>query len=163
MPKPGGRVSVERAVLALVDRYGLEPEMGDQLGSLVAVLVADPLAPTTVTDPARAVDDHLADSLVALELPEVRSATAIADLGAGAGFPGLPLAIALPGAAVALVESSTRKCEFIERAATAGVSTTPRSSTPAPRTGPPASGGSTWSPPGRWRRWTWSPSTRRHS
>lgn len=120
MPKSGGRVSVERAVLALVDRYGLEPEMGDQLGSLVAALVADPFAPTTVTDPARAVDDHLADSLVALELPEVRSATAIADLGAGAGFPGLPLAIALPGAALALVESSTRKCEFIERAATAG-------------------------------------------
>ncbi len=119
MPDPGGRISVERALLALVDRYGLKPEMGEQLGRLLAVLGEDPLAPTTVTDPTRAADDHMADSLVALELPQVRSATAIADLGAGAGFPGLPLAIALPRAAVALVESSARKCEFIERAAAA--------------------------------------------
>jgi 16S rRNA (guanine527-N7)-methyltransferase len=119
VPESGGRVAVERALAALVDRYGLEPEMGDQLGRLLAALVEDPLAPTTVTDPARVVDDHLADSLVALELPEVRCATAIADLGAGAGFPGLPLAIALPSAGMALLESSTRKCEFIERAAVA--------------------------------------------
>jgi len=119
VPEPGGRVSVERALVALVDRYGLEPRMGEQLSRLLATLLEDPLAPTTVTDPEKAVEAHVADSLVALELPEVRSATAIADLGAGAGFPGLPLAIALPGAAVALVESSTRKCEFIERAAAA--------------------------------------------
>ena len=119
MPEPGGRVSVERALVALVDRYGLQPDMGDQLRRLLAALVEDPLAPTTVTDPAKAADDHLADSLVALELPEVRSATAIADLGAGPGFPGLPLAIALPGAGVTLLESSTRKCEFIQRTAVA--------------------------------------------
>ena len=50
---------------------------------------------------------------MALELAEVRGATAIADLGAGAGFPGLPLAIALPGAQVRLVESNGRKCAFI--------------------------------------------------
>ena len=60
--------------------------------------------------------DHLADSLVALELPEVRAATAIADLGAGAGFPGLPLAIALPDARVSLVESTGRKAAFIAAA-----------------------------------------------
>lgn len=73
----------------------------------------DPEAPTTVTDRQSILRDHLADSLVALELAEVRNATAIADLGAGAGFPGLPLAIALPGAQVSLVESNGRKCAFI--------------------------------------------------
>jgi 16S rRNA (guanine527-N7)-methyltransferase len=62
-------------------------------------------------------DDHLADSLVALELDEVRSAGSIADLGSGPGVPGLPLAIALPQARVFPVESSARKCAFIERAA----------------------------------------------
>ena len=39
----------------------------------------------------------------------------IADLGAGAGLPGLPLAIALPAADVYLVESNGRKSEFIAR------------------------------------------------
>jgi 16S rRNA (guanine527-N7)-methyltransferase len=40
----------------------------------------------------------------------------IADLGSGAGFPGLALAAALPDARVYLVESVGRKCEFLSRA-----------------------------------------------
>jgi 16S rRNA (guanine527-N7)-methyltransferase len=94
---------------ALVARHGLAQSTTEQFQALVELLSADPLAPTTVRDPTRVVEDHLADSLVALDLEEVRSASRIADLGAGAGVPGLPLAIALP----------TRKCEFISRAATA--------------------------------------------
>ncbi len=78
-------------------------------------MVTDPLAPTTVRDPERVIDDHLADSLVALELEPVRVATSVSDLGAGAGFPGLPLAIALPSARVRLVESNGRKSDFIAR------------------------------------------------
>jgi 16S rRNA (guanine527-N7)-methyltransferase len=119
VPSSGGHASVELALAALADRYGLPPEMGDQLQVLLTAVVTDPFAPTTITDPVRAVGDHLADSLVALELPEVRSAAAIADLGSGAGLPGLPLAIALPCARVVLVESSRRKCAFIQRAAIA--------------------------------------------
>ena len=42
-------------------------------------------------------------------------------MGAGAGFPGLPLAIALPGSRVDLLESGRRKCELIERLALAAV------------------------------------------
>jgi 16S rRNA (guanine527-N7)-methyltransferase len=80
---------------------------------VLARVAEDPEAPTTVTDRQGILRDHLADSLVALELPEVRNARAMADLGAGAGFPGLPLAIALPGAHVSLVESNGRKCAFI--------------------------------------------------
>src|SRR5438270_11376907 len=62
------------------------------------------------------VDGHLADSLVALELEPLRAASQIADLGAGAGLPGIPLALALPQASVALVESVRRKCAFLELA-----------------------------------------------
>ena len=50
-------------------------------------------------------------------MPELRSASRVADLGSGAGFPGLPLASALPS--VDLVESTRRKCEVIERLASA--------------------------------------------
>jgi 16S rRNA (guanine527-N7)-methyltransferase len=53
---------------------------------------------------------------VALELPAVRSARRVADLGSGGGFPGLALAIARPAAHVALVESVGRKCAFLATA-----------------------------------------------
>ena len=58
----------------------------------------------------------MADSLVALDLPAVRAARRVADLGSGGGFPGLALAIALPAAHVALVESVGRKCAFLATA-----------------------------------------------
>lgn len=86
---------------------------------MVESVASDSEAPTTVTERAGILRDHLADSLVALDLSEVRGARAIADLGAGAGFPGLPLAIALPAARVSCVESNGRKCAFISRAAEA--------------------------------------------
>ena len=44
------------------------------------------------------------------------AARRIADVGAGAGFPGLPLAAALPDARVDLIESTGRKCDFIRQA-----------------------------------------------
>jgi 16S rRNA (guanine527-N7)-methyltransferase len=100
----------------LVARYALPAGAEDAFAAVLALLASDPEAPTTVTDPAEAIDAHLADSLVALELPGVREARAIADLGAGAGFPGLALAVALPEARVALVESAGRKCVFMARA-----------------------------------------------
>jgi 16S rRNA (guanine527-N7)-methyltransferase len=109
----GHRDDVGPAVAALVARFGLASEAAPRLTALVTLLTEDPHAPTTLHDPLTAVRDHLADSLVALELREVRSASRIADLGSGAGMPGLPLAIALPSARVTLVESSGRKCAFL--------------------------------------------------
>jgi 16S rRNA (guanine527-N7)-methyltransferase len=82
---------------------------------LLAALAAEPGPPTTIREPPAALDAHIADSLVALELPAVRQATQVADLGSGAGFPGLVLAVALPAAVVDLVESSRRKREVIDR------------------------------------------------
>jgi 16S rRNA (guanine527-N7)-methyltransferase len=49
----------------------------------------------------------------------VREARRVADLGTGAGWPGLALAAALP-ARVALVESAIRRCQYLERAVAAG-------------------------------------------
>ena len=101
---------------ALAERYSLSDLQVRRLDALLERVAGDPEAPTTVTDRAAILRDHLADSLVALELAEVRGATAIADLGAGAGFPGLPLAITMPDAQVRLVESNGRKCAFIAAA-----------------------------------------------
>ena len=68
----------------------------DQLARLLDALAAEPDPPTTVTAPADAARVHLADSLSALDLDDVAGASRIADIGAGAGFPGLALAVALP-------------------------------------------------------------------
>ena len=87
-----------------------------RLERLVALLAADPSAPSSVRDPAEAWRVHIADSLSGLEFEALGSAARIADLGAGAGFPGLVLAIVLPETRVDLIESVGRKCEFIRRA-----------------------------------------------
>ncbi len=89
------------------------------MSALLAALEAEPDPPTTIRDPERAVDDHVADSLSGLTVPALHRAGRIADLGAGAGFPGLPLALALPTASVDLVEATARKCEVIERLSSA--------------------------------------------
>jgi 16S rRNA (guanine527-N7)-methyltransferase len=114
----GAKAGIRPSLDCLGERYGLSGDQLDQLAQVAAMLGADEHAPTTVTDPARAVDVHLADSLVALELQLVREARLLADIGAGAGFPGLPLAVALPEREVKLIESQARKCAFIERAKT---------------------------------------------
>ncbi len=102
-------------VRALLARYALPGESSAPLEQLLALLAQDPRAPTAVRDRGRVLDDHLADALVALELDVVRTATSAADIGSGAGVPGLPLAVAMPRTSFALVESNGRKCAFIER------------------------------------------------
>lgn len=102
-------------LLAVAARAELSDRQLAQLTSLAEILESDGRAPTTVREPLAIVHDHLADSLVALDLDHVPWQGRIADLGAGAGLPGLPLAIALPGSTVDLVESNTKKCDFLRR------------------------------------------------
>jgi 16S rRNA (guanine527-N7)-methyltransferase len=99
-------------------RHGVRAEAAEALARLLAALKDEPDPQTTVA-PEHLVDVHIADSLAALTFPELQGARVIADLGAGAGFPGLPLAVALPGARVDLIESSRRKAALIERLAAA--------------------------------------------
>jgi len=77
---------------------------------------------SSVTEPDRAWRVHVADSLTGLEVEPLRKAHRIADIGSGAGFPGLVLAVALVDSQLDLIESVGRKCEFIRRAiAVAGI------------------------------------------
>jgi 16S rRNA (guanine527-N7)-methyltransferase len=88
------------------------------LESVLELLASERASVSSVVDD-RAWQVHVADSLTGLEVPEIRSAGRIADIGAGAGFPGLVLAVALPDAQVDLIESVSRKTAFITRAAEA--------------------------------------------
>jgi 16S rRNA (guanine527-N7)-methyltransferase len=92
------------------------PHAVEPLATILQLQAHDVTASTTIRDPGEAVQRHVADSLSALELPFVREAGQIADLGSGAGWPGLALAAALPGARVSLVESAIRHCRYLERA-----------------------------------------------
>jgi 16S rRNA (guanine527-N7)-methyltransferase len=85
--------------------------------ALLEALIDEPDPPTTVRAPGPALDVHVADSLAGLGIPQLRNAHRLADLGAGAGFPGLVLAAALPDLQVDLIESARRKCEVIDRLA----------------------------------------------
>ncbi len=70
---------------------------------------------TAITAPDEVVDKHLLDSLAVL--PEVRGAKSLLDLGAGAGLPGIPLALALPELQVTLVDAVAKKVGFMKHAA----------------------------------------------
>jgi 16S rRNA (guanine527-N7)-methyltransferase len=99
----------------LTARHSLPAAAAGQLSRLLDALATEPDPHTTVSDPGAALDAHVADSLSGLEVNGLRGATRIADLGAGAGFPGLVLAIALPAARVDLIESAGRKGAVIDR------------------------------------------------
>jgi 16S rRNA (guanine527-N7)-methyltransferase len=94
----------------------LDPAARAALEKVLELLAVERASVSSVTTPGRAWKVHVADSLTGLEIPDLRKAPTIADIGSGAGFPGLALAAALPNAKVDLIESVGRKCEFIQRA-----------------------------------------------
>lgn len=97
----------------------LDPAARASLETVLALLAEERASVSSVTDPERAWRVHVADSLTGLAFEPLREASAIADIGSGAGFPGLVLAAALPRAQVDLIESVGRKCAFIQRAISA--------------------------------------------
>lgn len=69
---------------------------------------------TAVRETEQMVVLHLLDSLSLL--PHLGAAASIVDVGSGPGFPGIPLAIARPEIKVTLLDSSHKKCSFLEQA-----------------------------------------------
>jgi len=67
---------------------------------------------TTVSDPLEIVKFHFGESLFAASQFEMQKSR-LADVGTGAGFPGLPLALAIPSLQVTLIESNAKKCAFL--------------------------------------------------
>jgi 16S rRNA (guanine527-N7)-methyltransferase len=78
----------------------------------LAELVATPGLTSVSGEEARRV--HLDESLAAVETVQ-RFEGPIVDVGSGGGAPGIPLAHALPGREVTLLEATRRKCDFLER------------------------------------------------
>lgn len=102
---------------AVAGDFGLPDEAAGRLAHLLELVADEPSAITAIRDPSVGVAAHVVDSLDGLRVAAVRDARVIADLGSGAGFPGLVLAVARPAARVALVESVNRKAAFLSKAA----------------------------------------------
>ncbi len=68
---------------------------------------------TAIVDPAEVAVKHVVDSLLLLRFGPFPGR--MMDFGSGAGYPGIPLALYLPGTRIVLVESSAKKCAFLSR------------------------------------------------
>lgn len=69
---------------------------------------------TAVTGEQEVVEKHFLDSLAAL--PEMAGAKSLLDVGAGAGFPGIPLKLARPDLDVTVVDTVSKKVGFMKHA-----------------------------------------------
>ena len=69
---------------------------------------------TAVRDRDEAVQKHLVDSLVCVDLPEYMEAKSVLDMGTGGGFPGVPLAIVSEGKDFTLVDSLLKRLKIID-------------------------------------------------
>lgn len=92
----------------------LNPEVLDRLEPMLELLATSHTSLSSVTNPEEARFVHVADSLSGLACPEVSQASRAIDLGAGGGFPGIPLAVNLPHCDFTLLDSVGRKIDFID-------------------------------------------------
>jgi 16S rRNA (guanine527-N7)-methyltransferase len=69
---------------------------------------------TAIHEPEKMLTHHLLDSLAILPMV---AAGPLLDVGSGAGLPGIPLAVARPDLKVTLLDSSQKRCGFMQQAA----------------------------------------------
>lgn len=108
---------VPRTLAAGLHELGLDPALSEPLLVYLGLLVRwnRTYNLTAVRDPRDMVAKHLLDSLAMQPYvaPIARAGGTLADLGTGAGLPGIPLAIVTPGLRVTLVESNGKKARFL--------------------------------------------------
>src|SRR2546430_7445308 len=93
----------------------LAPEQLMQLGRHVDLMLKwnKSINLTAITDPDEIAEKHVLDSLAVVP---VLPSGSLLDAGSGAGFPGIPIAIARPDLEVALVDSVQKKVAFLKSA-----------------------------------------------
>lgn len=102
---------------AMISEYSLNESQVSGFERLMKLLMGrENSVLTSVKDPDEIVRVHFFDSLSLLQLPEVSRVVSAVDIGSGAGFPGLPLAIAMPRLQISMVEANKKKSAFIANA-----------------------------------------------
>jgi len=71
---------------------------------------------TRITDEADAATRHFADAIYLLSMADLPSGCRVIDIGTGAGFPGMPLALFRPDLDMTLLDASGKKTDFLRTA-----------------------------------------------
>lgn len=107
-----------RSGLRLIFGDCMNPDIEKRLHALIdeVLNVNQHLNLTAIRDPEEAWTKHILDSLQGLQTGLFEEVKSVVDVGSGAGFPGLPLAVARPDLKVTLLESTRKKCDFLRDA-----------------------------------------------
>jgi 16S rRNA (guanine527-N7)-methyltransferase len=99
-----------------LEDYGIEAasDMCSKIQTYISLLLRwnQKISLTTVTYPLEIVRFHFGESMFAASAVPIGNGR-LADVGSGAGFPGLPLKIARPQISLMLIESNFKKCAFL--------------------------------------------------
>jgi 16S rRNA (guanine527-N7)-methyltransferase len=108
------RTTLEACLAALDLRLSPGAQAGIEAQARLLLAWSGSINLTALRAPEQIAREHIADSLAALPLLRDEGLDALLDIGSGAGYPGLPLALAIPVRRVALVESTMKKARFLE-------------------------------------------------
>lgn len=100
---------------AFLQEFNLNPEQAAQFAQYLVMLKEsnELFNLTAITDPADIIAQHFQDSLEISKFVDFKNITMIADVGTGAGFPGIPLKILFPDLEVILIEVTKKKIDFL--------------------------------------------------
>ena len=108
---------MRETLTAGLEVLGLDPALRERLEAFAGLVLErnQVMNLTAITEPKAFAGLHLLDSLSLIPLAGLGSGSVV-DVGTGAGFPGVPLAIALPGARVTLLDSLGKRVDFLREA-----------------------------------------------
>lgn len=110
----------EKEFAQLQQKFNLTDAQREQFKQYCSLLLAwnEKFNLTTITTVKDVVAFHFEDSLLVQNYTDLTTISGLADVGTGAGFPGLALKIAYPNLPVYLIEVNHKKIEFLQEVAT---------------------------------------------
>ena len=121
---PAFRTALDAALLGLDLRLGPAAQAGIEAHVRLLMAWNGAINLTAIRDPEAIALEHVADSLTAvaiIEAADLGRRPAILDVGSGAGYPGLPIGLALPAGRLTLIDSVAKKARFLQVAGDAAL------------------------------------------